>query len=211
MRAWCLAMDYPITGEYQDANESGASVDNRTGLDQAIGHVCKVRGILVVYDVSRLSRDIVDAGTILKRLHRARAELAMLVERVDTSTPVGQLTFNVLVSIAQFQREVNNLRTSTAMRHRQANGQRMGRRDRCPFGMRVDPDDPKKMIEDPEEQETIAIILGRNEAGCGLTAICNFLDIAQRSRRGKTWARGRGTVASIVARYSRESSAAAAD
>ena len=201
LHAWATALGYEVAGEYEDRNESGASMDCRQGLEAAIAHACRIHGILAVYDVSRLSRDVVDAGTILARLNKHHAELAMLVERVDTSTPVGRLTFNVLVSIAQFQRQQGTLRTSRAMKHHQDHdGRRMGRADRIPYGFRLAPADPKRLIPDEGEQETIR--LARQyaaETEASVYEVCRHLDGMGVPRRGgKAWRNAYRLMAKIL-------------
>jgi hypothetical protein len=75
----------------------------------------------------------------------------------------------------------------TSCRMLQANGRRMGRRDRCPFGQRPDPSDDSRMVDDPEEQEVIAEIRLLRAEGKGSKAIARALDGQGIACRGHGW------------------------
>ena len=80
----------------------------------------------------------------------------------------------------------------------QANGRRMTRADRIPYGWRLDPADPDRLVEDIGEQAAIAIIRQERKAGRGLRAIARGLDLARIDCRGRLWTHT--TVRSILKR-----------
>lgn len=202
LRAYCQARGWEIAAEYQDVAKSAKSLDGRRGLEAAADHAGRIRGILLVYDWSRLTRDVEDGGALLRRLVRRRATLASVADNVDLTTPTGRFTFNVLNAKNQLQREEGNLRTSKAMRHHQnVARRRMGRVDRVPFGMRAD--DAGGLEPDPDEQAAIARIVALNVPGVSARGICRQLDEEGISRRGKKWhPNGNRLVMSILARES---------
>jgi len=92
-------------------------------------------------------------------------------------------------------------RTSTSMKRHQANGRRMGRPDRCPYGWQVDPDDPHRLIASPDEQAVIQRILTLHSGGSTSRGICATLDQEGLARRGgKLWSNAHRLVGIIVNR-----------
>lgn len=186
MRSLCVAFDHEIDGQYEDADKSGATVEGRDGLNAAIEHAIRVKGLLLCYDLSRLSRDTADGLAIIKRLCRRGACFTTVVERIDTTTPLGRLTFTFLTAINAYQRETNNLRTSNAMRAHQKNGRRMSKEP--PWGWRPDPANPAKMIPCEAELAVVAAIRALRGEGLGLREIGRRLEQGGHQRRGKaTW------------------------
>ena len=98
------------------------------------------------------------------------------------------------------QRLEAKINTSRAMRKHQANGRRMGRADRCPFGYAPDPKDNTLLIPDPDEQRTLEVIRRSYQQGMGIREICRHLDRQGRNRRGKTWANAPAVVSAILKR-----------
>ena len=80
------------------------------------------------------------------------ADLAVIQENVNTRSPMGRFIFTLFSALAQLEREQIAERTSTAMIRHQANGRRMTREDRCPFGWQPSPADPGLLIEQAEEE-----------------------------------------------------------
>ena len=64
---------------------------------------------------------------------------------------MGRFFFTQLAAFAELEGEQIRERTSAAMRTYQADGRRMTRADRCPFGQQADPSDPSRLIDNPEE------------------------------------------------------------
>ena len=203
LQSLCLARDWDIDGEpHTDVAKSAKTASGRTGLEAAVAHACRIRGVLVVYDWSRLTRDVGDGEIILRRLKKARAELASVADNTDLTTPAGRLSFRIITSINQYTREVNNIRTSTAMVHHQKTGRRMGRADRCPFGFRAGAD--KTLVVDEGEQAVIAKIVALRASGTTYRGICAELDREGVDRRGKTWEECHAFVRTILRRAGEE-------
>src|SRR5208337_3010853 len=87
-------------------SEQLSSVDaKRTQLEAAIDY-CRDGDVLVCTKLDRLARSVADVVAIEARLKTKGAALLILDPMMDTSSPAGRLTFNVLASIAQFEREI---------------------------------------------------------------------------------------------------------
>jgi DNA invertase Pin-like site-specific DNA recombinase len=135
---------------------------------------------------------------------------------INTLSPLGKhitkLIFTILSGVAEMQLAMIRERTSKAMRHYQAQGRRMGRLDRCPYGKMPDPygpmvkdketgqltDRPARMVDHPEEQAVIARIRQLRAQGNGLRKIAKHLEEAGIPCRGKLW--HASTIASILRR-----------
>src|SRR5439155_25052748 len=78
--------------------------------------------------------------------------LHSVAEQVDARRDGGRLVIDVLMSVAEWERAAISGRTSLALRHKRARGERTGA---VPLGFRVGPDG-KRLEPDPNEQEAIA-------------------------------------------------------
>ena len=90
--------------------------------------------------------------------------------------------------------------------------QRMTRFDRCPFGWQPHPQDPTKLVQNPQEQQTIWFLIeAAQNPAMGPRALCRYLDSHGRKRRGgKKWADGgHSLVTSILKRHNAATPAAA--
>ena len=203
MSAWCLAFDRKIVGEYSDARASGKN-DNRPGLQNALSHVCKTRGLLLVYKLDRIARNAHDALGIAKRLEQSRAFIASIVEGFDTSTDTGRLFYKLLAVLAEWEREQSSKRTSDLMRQHQATGRIQGRHDKLPYGFREDPDNQALLIPDEREQQVIEKIQELRAQGLSLRKVGEELDAAGFVRReGQPWANAYKQIDRILKRVSR--------
>ncbi len=109
-------------------SEQVSSVDDdRKQLEAAIRFARK-GDTVVVTKLDRLARSIVDALNIEKRLKEKQAGLSILDMQTDTSTAAGRLMFNLMMSIAQFEREVMLERQRVGMAKAKADGVCMGRK-----------------------------------------------------------------------------------
>lgn len=181
-RAYCTACAYTVAAEYQDAAISGKRAENRPGLQAALIDVCRLKGVLVVYSLSRLARSTKDAIEIADRLEKCGAELASLKEKIDTTSPSGRLFYTIISAVNEFERANGAERTSDIMRRHQASGRRMS--DREPYGWRRKTDDPALLELEPAEQTVIQLIKGKAVQGVGLRAICRWLQSENITCRG---------------------------
>jgi DNA invertase Pin-like site-specific DNA recombinase len=186
-RAYCAGHGYSVISEQKDKDLSGGRADNRPGLQRAIATACKNQAVLVVYSLSRLARCTKDAIDLAEKLNTAGADLAVIQESVNTRNPMGRFIFTLFSALAQLEREQIAERTSSAMLRHQANGRRMTRPDRCPYGWKLDPGDPDRLAEDAEEQAVIARIQEEREQGKGLREIARILDGEGIDCRGGCW------------------------
>lgn len=89
---------------------------------------------VVVYKLDRLSRNLLDCVWLVRQEWGGRCALFSTRENFDTSSPVGQMVFNILVSFAEFERNMIRERTLSGKRKRAEQGRNAGQR--YPYGYR---------------------------------------------------------------------------
>ena len=188
-RAWAEAMGYEVIGEYQDAGITGSRMDIRDGLRDALAHVTKSGGALVVYSLSRLSRSLRDTIGIGERLNKSGADLVSLSESIDTTSASGKMAFHIMGAFNQFLRDQISENTRNALAHKRSKGERIS--GRIPFGF--DLGDDGKLIENADEQEAITLIHSLRAKGHALRSICEELT----SREVKTKTGGKWTPSTV--------------
>jgi DNA invertase Pin-like site-specific DNA recombinase len=83
--------------------------------------------VLMVSKLDRLSRSVKDFGGLLDRAARRKWSVLCLDLGVDTTTPVGEFTANVVVSASQYERRLIGQRTKDALAAKKAAGIKLGR------------------------------------------------------------------------------------
>ena len=98
---WVLVKD-----RYDDGGISGGHLD-RPALQRLMDDVEAGRvNRIVVYKIDRLTRSLTDFAKLVERLDGAGASFVSVTQSFNTATSMGRLTLNVLLSFAQFEREV---------------------------------------------------------------------------------------------------------
>lgn len=106
---------------------------NRPALTEALARLDKGEAdVLVVSKLDRLSRSVKDFGGLLERAAKRRWSVLCLDLGVDTTTPVGEFTANVVVSASQYERRLIGQRTKDALAAKKAAGVRLGRPRQLP-------------------------------------------------------------------------------
>ena len=109
--------------------EQVSAVATRTQLEAAID-MLRTGDKLVVTKLDRLARSVAHMGDLLEQIEAKGAGLVILSmgnERVDTSTATGKLILNMMVSVAQFEREMMKERQVEGIKRAQAEGKYKGR------------------------------------------------------------------------------------
>ena len=109
--------------------EQVSAVASRSELDRAID-MLREGDKLVVTKLDRLARNVMHMGELLQQIESKGAGLVILSlgsETVDTSTATGKLILNMMVSVAQFEREMMKERQVEGIKRAQAEGKYKGR------------------------------------------------------------------------------------
>lgn len=110
---------------------SGKSTDGRPELERALVRLeAGEASGLVVAKLDRLTRSTVDFGRLLERLSRGSLNLVVVDFDIDTSTPMGEMFANVLMSFAQYERKLIGQRTREALRAKKEAGTLRGKQGR---------------------------------------------------------------------------------
>ncbi|CAA0112767.1 Uncharacterised protein [Starkeya nomas] len=118
---WVLLKD-----RYDDGGLSGGTLERpalqRLLMDIAAGKV----DIVVVYKVDRLTRSLLDFARLVEALDKAGTSFVSITQSFNTTTSMGRLTLNMLLSFAQFEREVTAERIRDKLAASKARGMWMG-------------------------------------------------------------------------------------
>lgn len=99
-----------LPNRYDDGGISGGTM-NRPGLQQLLADVKAGRlDVVVVYKVDRLSRSLGDFAQIIDLFDKHRVSFVSVTQQFNTTSSMGRLTLNILLSFAQFEREVTGER-----------------------------------------------------------------------------------------------------
>jgi site-specific DNA recombinase len=111
---------------YDDGGFTGANMD-RPALKRLLADVeAGVVNCIVVYKVDRLSRSLLDFTKIMEILDKHGATFVSVTQQFNTTTSLGRLTLNMLLSFAQFEREMISERTRDKMRAARRKGKWIG-------------------------------------------------------------------------------------
>jgi site-specific DNA recombinase len=95
-----------IKAAYDDGGFSGGTME-RPALQQLLARIRqKLIDVVVVYKVDRLTRSLADFARMIELFDAEGVSFVAVTQQFNTTTPMGQLTLNVLLSFAQFEREV---------------------------------------------------------------------------------------------------------
>lgn len=173
-----------------DAGVSAKTL-NRPGLTRALEALDggEAEALLVV-KLDRLTRSVRDLGLLIDRYFGDRgAALMSVAENVDTRTAAGRLVLNVLVSVAQWEREATAERTRDALSHLKAQGVKLGGEALGWTRGEAADADGRRIVEAVRgEARTVARILELREEGRSLRAIAERLTSeGHATKRGGRW------------------------
>ena len=163
---------------YDDGALSGGTM-GRPALQRLLTDIKagKVQ-IVVVYKVDRLTRSLSDFAKIVDILDAHDASFVSVTQQFNTTTSMGRLTLNMLLSFAQFEREIAGERIRDKIAASKAKGMWMG--GTVPLGYRVQ---ARKLVVIPAEAETVRLIF-RRYAELGSVALLRT-ELDRRNIRSK--------------------------
>lgn len=145
-----------VPGDYDDGGYSGGSMD-RPGLKRLLEEISAGKvDVIVVYKVDRLTRNLGDFARIVDVLDAAGGSFVSVTQAFNTTSSMGRLTLNVLLSFAQFEREVTGERIRDKIAASKAKGMWMG--GVVPLGYDVR---ERKLVINQGEAETVRMIFRR--------------------------------------------------
>lgn len=187
IEAYCELYGHELVEVITDAGFSAKNL-NRPGVQAALTALDtgKANG-LIIFKLDRLSRSVSDMGSLITKYFDDKAGKALLSvsDQIDTTTAGGRLVLNVLMSVAQWEREACGERTAAALDARANRGDIKG--GAAPIGKRWNED--KRHEENQEEAAAVELIQELRETGLSMRAIVDELN--RRGvpvvRKGSKW------------------------
>lgn len=169
-----------VADRYDDGGISGGTLE-RPALKRLIADIefGKV-DVVVVYKIDRLSRSLMDFAKLVEVFERRGVTFVSVTQSFNTTTSMGRLTLNILLSFAQFEREVIGERIRDKVAASRRKGMWMG--GYVPLGYRVE---NRKLLVNEEEAASVRLIFERFVKLGSIKLLMGELQAAGiRSRRG---------------------------
>jgi site-specific DNA recombinase len=171
-----------LPDRYDDGGFTGANME-RPALTRLLADIAAGRiDTVIVYKVDRLSRSLMDFSRIIGRFDEFGVSFVSVTQQFNTSNSMGRLTLNILLSFAQFEREMIAERTRDKMSAARKRGKYIGGMQ--VLGYDLDEKTKRLVVNEPEAaivRELFAMYLRER----GVVAVC-----AEANRRGwttKSW------------------------
>jgi len=172
---------------YDDGGFSGGNLA-RPALKALLDDIEAGRiDVVVVYKVDRLTRSLTDFARIVDTFDRRGVSFVSITQAFNTTTSMGRLTLNVLLSFAQFEREVTGERIRDKIAASKAKGIWMG--GNPPLGYDIG---ERKLVINPPEADTVRHIFQRYLELSGVNALATELE--RDGVRSKCWTSVAGKV-----------------
>jgi site-specific DNA recombinase len=176
---------------YDDGGFSGASLD-RPGLKKLLSDVEAGKiDVVLVYKVDRLSRSLLDFARLVDLFDRHRVSFVSVTQEFNTTSSLGRLTLNILLSFAQFEREIIGERTRDKLGAARRKGKWIG--GSPVLGYDVDPAGGRLVVNASEAEQVRQIFEIAAEAG---SLELTLREVLHRGLRTKQWTSRNGEVSS---------------
>ncbi|MCC6363056.1 MAG: recombinase family protein [Bryobacterales bacterium] len=172
---------------YDDGGFSGGNLE-RPALKRLLGDIeaGKVQCV-VVYKVDRLSRSLMDFARIIETFEKHNVSFVSVTQQFNTTNSLGRLTLNILLSFAQFEREIIAERTRDKMSAARRKGKWIGGHPM--LGYDIDPRGGRLIVNPDEAQQVRAIFDLYLDYRAMLPVV---QEIDRRGWRTKQWVTKRG-------------------
>jgi site-specific DNA recombinase len=141
---------------YDDGGFSGGNME-RPALQRLLADVAERRiDIVVVYKVDRLTRSLSDFAKIVEQFDAHGVSFVSVTQQFNTTSSMGRLTLNILLSFAQFEREITGERIRDKIAASKRKGMWMG--GNVPLGYEIK---DRKLVINTDEAKTVTLIYRR--------------------------------------------------
>ncbi|HEY7334347.1 MAG TPA: recombinase family protein [Bryobacteraceae bacterium] len=177
-----------VTQHYDDGGFTGGSLE-RPALKRLLEDIDAQRiQCVVVYKVDRLSRSLLGFARLIDRFEQRSVSFVSVTQQFNTTTSLGRLTLNILLSFAQFEREIIGERTRDKMSAARRKGKWTG--GTPVLGYDVDPRGGGLMVNEKEAQR-VREIFRLYESHGSITAVLEELE--KRRWTTKSWMTKQGS------------------
>lgn len=171
---------WEYTKTYSDGGISGGTME-RPGLQTLLNDIREgLIQVVVVYKVDRLSRSIIDFHKMMQEFDKYGCNFVSITQSFDTSNSMGKLTLNMLLSFAQFEREVSAERVRDKIAASKAKGLWMGGTPPLGYDLK-----DKQLIPNPQEAELVNLIFNKYLELENMLAVAEWLN--QNGYYTKCW------------------------
>ena len=174
-----------VPARYDDGGFSGGTLE-RPALQRLMADIeAGLVDVVVVYKIDRLSRSLMDFSKLVEVFDRNDVTFVSITQSFNTTTSMGRLTLNILLSFAQFEREVIGERVRDKVAASRRKGIWMG--GPVPFGYRCA---DRKLLVVEEEAAIVRMIFERFVRLGSATMLVRELAAEGVTRRGKPLDKG---------------------
>lgn len=176
LREYCQRREWDLRGEYVDIGISGAK-EKRPQLDRLLIAIRRREvDAVAVWKLDRLGRSLKHLVNLIAEWESLGVGFVSLRDNLDFSTPGGRLMFNIIASMAEFERDLIRERVKAGIARAKADGKRVGRKRRID----VSPERVAELRAKGKSWPEIA-----RELNCGLGTVCRAyqqLEVATAQR-----------------------------
>lgn len=174
-----------LADRYDDGGYTGGDME-RPALQRLLADIEAGRvDCVVVYKVDRLSRSLLDFARMMETFDKHRVAFVSVTQQFNTTTSMGRLMLNVLLSFAQFEREIISERTRDKIAAARRKGKWSGGMPLLGYNV-VN----TKLVVEPDEAEQVRQIFGLYLEHDGLIPVVGELE--RRGWRNKRWTTKKG-------------------
>ena len=173
---------------YDDGGYTGGNMD-RPALRQLMADIETGKiDCVIVYKVDRLSRSLLDFSRMMEKFDNAGVSFVSVTQQFNTTCSMGRLTLNILLSFAQFEREIISERTRDKIAATRRKGKWSGGMPLLGYG--IDPDKSKLVVDADEAKRVVAIF----ELYLELRSLLKVVDeLDRKAWVTKQWTTKKGT------------------
>ncbi len=184
-----------IKAQYDDGGYSGGSTE-RPALQRLLSDIRDHRvDVVVVYKVDRLTRSLADFAKMVEVFDGHGVSFVAVTQQFNTTTSMGRLTLNVLLSFAQFEREVTGERIRDKIAASKRKGMWMG--GVTPLGYEVK---DRKLVVVPAEAKTVQSIYARYLELGSVRLLKQHLDRGGIRSKSRTYGNGNRVGSNLFSR-----------
>lgn len=180
IKNYCNYKGYKVIENYVDGGVSGSiNAKDRPEMKKLLERLQKGEGDgLICTKIDRLSRSSGDFINIMNYFNKNNIQLIFLEPEIDTKSAIGKMILTIMSSVAELELNMIRQRTKDALKKKKEKGEAYGQ---TPYGKTKTED--KKLIDNPEEQNNINLILKLYNQGMSVINICNKLVMDKIKRK----------------------------
>jgi site-specific DNA recombinase len=174
-----------LPDRYDDGGYTGGNLD-RPAVQRLLADIKAGKiDVVVVYKVDRLSRSLLDFAKMLELFEKYHVAFVSVTQQFNTTTSMGRLMLNVLLSFAQFEREIISERTKDKIAATRRKGKYSGGMPLLGYDVVA-----TKLVVVPDEAEQVRQVFGLYLESDGLIPVVQELE--RRGWRNKRWTTKKG-------------------